>query len=166
MEIKAVSDTPRTDAAEKAAEAVMHRYRDSPDHSVDALGVAIVQMTRVLLAASREIERAHVPEVDALDLPGTVKLAIWFHETYEELAPLYGYETRPESRTFDASSPNGKLMLAVCRKLRERYAFSPQKPTEEPHKRGDCAGSCGLCGGAMFWYMNHQCPSSHMNKSP
>ena len=61
---------------------------------------------------------------ESLELPGTIRLAIWFHETYEELAPQYGYATRPESRIFNAASPNGKLMLAVCRKLRERYAAS------------------------------------------
>jgi hypothetical protein len=42
-------------------------------------------------------------------------LAIMFHETYEDLAPSYGYETRPETRKFDAQSNNGRLMIAVCK---------------------------------------------------
>lgn len=42
------------------------------------------------------------------------ELAILFHETYEKLAPDYGYETRKETRKFDETSPNGRLMIAVC----------------------------------------------------
>lgn len=41
-------------------------------------------------------------------------LAILFHDTYERLAPQFGYETRKETRAFDPTSPNGKLMIAVC----------------------------------------------------
>ena len=44
-------------------------------------------------------------------------LARRFHETYERLAPQFGYETRPETREFDPTSPNGKLMIAVCAAL-------------------------------------------------
>jgi hypothetical protein len=40
-----------------------------------------------------------------------------FHELYERLAPQYGYETRPETQTLDLTSPNGRLMVAVCREL-------------------------------------------------
>jgi hypothetical protein len=43
-----------------------------------------------------------------------VKWAILFHETYERLAPKFGYETRKEYRDFDSSSNNGQLMIAVC----------------------------------------------------
>lgn len=43
-----------------------------------------------------------------------LELAVKFHETYENLAPKYGYETREETKKFDANSPNGKLMVAVC----------------------------------------------------
>ena len=42
------------------------------------------------------------------------KLATIFHDTYEVLAPVYGYETRKETRDFDPESVNGKLMIAVC----------------------------------------------------
>lgn len=45
-----------------------------------------------------------------------------FHDTYESLAPQFGYETRPDTKSFDASSPNGKLMIAVCETL------LPQRP--------------------------------------
>jgi hypothetical protein len=41
-------------------------------------------------------------------------LARFFHETYETLAPGFGYETRPETREFNPESKNGRLMVAVC----------------------------------------------------
>jgi hypothetical protein len=41
-------------------------------------------------------------------------LARLFHDTYERLAPDFGYETRPETRAFDPTTPNGRLMVAVC----------------------------------------------------
>lgn len=46
-----------------------------------------------------------------------VDVARRFHETYERLAPSFGYETRPDTRAFDPKSPNGKLMTAVCAEL-------------------------------------------------
>lgn len=47
-------------------------------------------------------------------------LAVLFHETYERLAPTFGYATREETRQFDENSPNGRLMIAVCREIMER----------------------------------------------
>ena len=41
-------------------------------------------------------------------------LARKFHETYERLAPSFGYETREDTREFDPTSNNGGLMMAVC----------------------------------------------------
>ena len=43
-----------------------------------------------------------------------IELAKLFHETYEKLAPTFGYETRKETRNLDLGSNNGKLMVAVC----------------------------------------------------
>lgn len=51
-----------------------------------------------------------------------IVLAEAFHDTYERLAPAHGYETRVETRNFDASSPNGKLMIAVCEEILERLS--------------------------------------------
>lgn len=48
------------------------------------------------------------------------ELAVRFHDTYEALAPSFGYETREDTRQFDPSTPNGKLMIAVCEKILER----------------------------------------------
>lgn len=39
------------------------------------------------------------------------------HEAYERLAPTFGYETRPDTRSFDPDSANGRLMIAVCREV-------------------------------------------------
>ncbi|MCK4820433.1 Lar family restriction alleviation protein [bacterium] len=47
----------------------------------------------------------------------TKKLAALFHNTYEELAPSFGYETRADTKELDFDSPNGKLMLAVCERI-------------------------------------------------
>ena len=44
-------------------------------------------------------------------------LAVLFHHTYEKLAPSSGYETRKETRIFDPESPNGKLMIVVCKEV-------------------------------------------------
>ena len=43
-----------------------------------------------------------------------VELARKFHETYERLAPDYGYQTRDDTKQFDPHTANGRLMVAVC----------------------------------------------------
>lgn len=48
-----------------------------------------------------------------------LELAIKFHETYERLAPSFGYETRVDTKVFDPESKNGRLMVAVCHELIE-----------------------------------------------
>lgn len=47
------------------------------------------------------------------------QLARRFHETYENLAPLYGYETRKASAVpwVDVPENNRRLMIAVCGRL-------------------------------------------------
>ncbi len=49
-----------------------------------------------------------------------LKIAKLFHETYERLAPQFGYETRQDTKAFDPESPNGKLMIAVCTEVGNR----------------------------------------------
>jgi hypothetical protein len=44
----------------------------------------------------------------------SIEMAKIFHDTYERLAPSFGYETRKDTKVFDPESPNGKLMAAVC----------------------------------------------------
>jgi hypothetical protein len=61
-------------------------------------------------------------------------MAIRFHETYERLAPSFGYETRKETRAFDPESPNGKLMIAVCGEVARSLA---QPPSSEEISAGN-----------------------------
>ena len=49
----------------------------------------------------------------ALDPSRSAEVARLFHDTYERLAPTFGYETREDTRQFDPTSPNGALMIAV-----------------------------------------------------
>jgi hypothetical protein len=49
-----------------------------------------------------------------------LQLAGLFHDTYERLAPSFGYETRPETKLFRPTSPNGRLMIAVCTEILEK----------------------------------------------
>jgi len=51
---------------------------------------------------------------ETIGLDAAKKVAILFHETYERLAPSFGYETRQDTKKFDPESKNGKLMIAVC----------------------------------------------------
>ena len=46
-----------------------------------------------------------------------IELAILFHNTYEKLAPSFGYETREDTKSFDITTLNGKLMIAVCKEI-------------------------------------------------
>lgn len=79
-------------------------------------------------AAERWNTRPKVGE--AVACAGAYSLALLFHATYEELAPSFGYETRKETREFDAASPNGKLMIAVCERLWRQFANPPSSVDE------------------------------------
>lgn len=46
-------------------------------------------------------------------------MAHQFHESYERLAPDFNYKTRPDTKKFNAESPNGRLMIAVVREVVE-----------------------------------------------
>ena len=59
-----------------------------------------------------------------------LEAACLFHATYERLAPSFGYETRKETREFDPESPNGKLMIAVCREVLS-HALAEARASEE-----------------------------------
>ena len=51
-------------------------------------------------------------------------IARLFHESYEELAPLYGYKTRDASAVLWESVPEGnkKLMIATVFRVRKELA--------------------------------------------
>lgn len=55
------------------------------------------------------------------DMCESERLAREFHRIYEELAPSYGYETKVDTRNFDPSTPNGRLMISTCQKLIEQW---------------------------------------------
>lgn len=60
------------------------------------------------------------------------ELAILFHNTYEKLAPAFGYETRLDTKVFDKYSANGKLMIAVCKEIYQALEDNKEKKyTEE-----------------------------------
>lgn len=44
-------------------------------------------------------------------------LARFMHSEYERLAPNFGYETRKDTKDFDPTTPNGKLVTAVMAEL-------------------------------------------------
>lgn len=60
--------------------------------------------TAKVRAAGKALNRALDPE----------QLARRFHDTYERLAPAFGYVTRTDTRNFQPTTTNGQLMVAVC----------------------------------------------------
>jgi len=44
-----------------------------------------------------------------------------FHNTYEELAPKFGYITREETKEFNTTTSNGLLMISVVEKVLGEY---------------------------------------------
>lgn len=59
------------------------------------------------------------------------KIARDFHDTYERLAPQFGYETRKDTKQFDPNSPNGKLMQAVCKEVVDRATAKMREELNE-----------------------------------
>ena len=57
------------------------------------------------------------------------ELAKLFHDTYERLAPEFGYATREDTKVFDQNSANGKLMVAVCEVILQ--SLSPKEGKEK-----------------------------------
>ena len=66
-----------------------------------------------------------------------IKLAVMFHDIYERLAPDFGYETRKDTKNFNARTPNGKLMIAVCGEISD-YFYK----LEGEHEDGELAFGC------------------------
>lgn len=65
------------------------------------------------------------------------QIARLFHETYEELAPQFGYETREASRKpwKDVPEKNKKLMIAVAEKV---FEIKKKQAAE------DCVEDCAV----------------------
>lgn len=74
---------------------------------------------------------------EAIDMDDVaVAFARYMHNTYEQLAPSFGYETRTDTRDFDPESANGKLMIAVCKTL-SLIAHPPTQPSTSQAKVGE-----------------------------
>ena len=71
------------------------------EHGIDITPFKIKQFLKQALKEQMEI----APE----------KLARMFHDVYELVAPLHGYETREDTKVFDPESKNGKTMIATCK---------------------------------------------------
>ncbi len=58
---------------------------------------------------------------ETMPIPPEEQLAKLFHETYERLAPHFGYQTRKETalawEAIPETSPNKRLMIAVCKEI-------------------------------------------------
>ena len=78
-----------------------------------------------------EIERATDQPPERLGA-GAETLARAFHEAYERLAPSFGYETRTETRDFDPTTKNGRLMVAVCDEIMRRALGTTDPASEGP----------------------------------
>jgi hypothetical protein len=68
-------------------------------------------------------------------MPEPEKLARQFHDTYERLAPQFGYETRADTKAFDPTSPNGRLMTAVCAEVSAIWAGMLEEAVLAERKR-------------------------------
>lgn len=76
------------------------------------------QAKRYKCEDQRTNERSEYERLRAALYPSrSAEVARLFHDTYESLAPTFGYETREETRQFDPESPNGALMIAVVRRV-------------------------------------------------
>ena len=69
------------------------------------------------MRGSGDLARQAAQHISAEDL------ARRFHQTYERMAPQYGYETRPESRVAWDNVPeaNRRLMIAVCAEILAKW---------------------------------------------
>ncbi len=68
-----------------------------------------------------EAKNKHMTNKEELrDSIKDIETAKLFHDTYERLAPNYGYETREDTKEFDPLSDNGRLMIETCRLVVEQ----------------------------------------------
>jgi len=87
------------------------------------------------------------------------KIARLFHDTYERLAPEFGYETREDTKVFDPESKNGKLMIAVCAEIEKLI----QKENLDLHTEKMEVGICLNC--QIEINVNYEyCEKCHINK--
>lgn len=91
-----------------------------------------------------------LPQPAARAGAGAEDLARRFHDTYERRAPEFGYETRPDTKAFDPSTPNGRLMIAVCGDILSGLglAEAEAQPVKQEADDTVCVGpTCCIDGG-------------------
>jgi len=71
-----------------------------------------------------------------------LELATLFHDTYEQMAPAFGYETREETKAFSPGPCNGQLMLAVCEYILPFLVVTCDNCGEEILQDGLLCGDC------------------------
>ena len=75
-------------------------------------------------AEAQSLAGVGVADLTTDDVEGEA-IARHFHDTYERLAPSFGYETRPDTKAFDPASANGRLMIAVCSEIAATWNDRP-----------------------------------------
>lgn len=83
---------------------------------------AIIEDTKSEHYALRTVPLYRHPQPTLTDAESLARL---FHAEYERRSAEYDYKTRPDTRQFDPSSANGRLMVAVCRAVLEQLAPQP-----------------------------------------
>ncbi len=81
----------------------------------------------------------------------SLKLATRFHEIYERLAPAFGYETRKETRAFDPTTPNGRLMIAVTDQIEAEKLIELEAVRKELVLHRDLFGAIATALIAAGW---------------
>lgn len=85
--------------------------------NVTASDPAYTPIEHEVLTLINDLYKALSEKQPDTSLSDPVAMAYSFHYEYERLAPMFGYKTREDTRVFDSESPNGKLMVAVMKKL-------------------------------------------------
>jgi hypothetical protein len=90
-------------------------------------------------------------------------LAIEFHDTYERLAPSFGYETRPDTKAFDPTTPNGRLMTAVCGELLSRHSDISTVNVDALQDRAAAHAVHSVCNNIMATVLASSAPDGGNN---
>lgn len=106
----------------KAADAMAKAVREMLEDPWDNSGKLRYEATEAALKAyeaAPETKTSVGDEQYVHTWPHEFQLAQWFHETYERLAPSFGYETRKDSAKpwEEVPEKNKNLMTAVCREI-------------------------------------------------
>jgi hypothetical protein len=97
---------------------------------------------------TKQVEQEAKELCEQETLEEAAELALVFHNTYEKLAPSFGYETRQDTKEFDFKSNNGRLMVAVCSEvIKWQQEQDKNKFSEEDMKEA-------FKNGAFKWRMH------------